>query len=177
MSILEDWAIRLATEVAPDEVDLAATFVDAFVQGGAAREDLFRPARAAGGFDASMLSALLPHVFGAISVSGTVLLGSLRSPLTADFLACVKNGLSLVETAKKGQEAAKKGQPLSARSVIPGTDVYAPLRQLLDSMPRRLEAAGVSAEQAELTTFRVLKMMFDEPDGASSFVQNLVSAK
>jgi hypothetical protein len=42
LEVLDAWAVKIAEEVAPDEVDLAPVMAHAFVSGGKDKEELFR---------------------------------------------------------------------------------------------------------------------------------------
>ena len=75
MDILTTWSLKLAEEVAPDEIDLAPIMAQAFVNGGKAREELFQQAAtgALGGFGLGEVAAIFPVVLKSLAGAAPVL--------------------------------------------------------------------------------------------------------
>ena len=75
MDINDTWAMKIAEEVAPDEVDLAPFVVQAFINGGRERDDLFQEAQGGtlGAFGAGDVAALLPWILQGIAAAATAI--------------------------------------------------------------------------------------------------------
>ena len=74
------WSMKLAEEIAPDEVDLAPDMVDAYISGGREREDLFRQeGTVQGAFGAGVDLALVPLVLDSIAHVGPGLVSFLQN--------------------------------------------------------------------------------------------------
>ena len=182
MNVLDVWAHKLAEEVAPQESDLAPLWVQAFAEGGAARRELYASAGAtAGGFLPGVATPVLPVVLQALSGVAAAIVPALASKYAADFLGCVKNGLTVMELNQRAKQSPLHNRPSAAgpapQPAIPSGDTYAPLKRLVEAMGRELRAQGLSEEQCDLVTFRALKALLEEPQGAAQFVQQLSSAR
>ena len=82
MSLLQEWSLRLAEEVAPDETDMAGIWGQAYAQGGKARRQLLSEAGSSlGGFGAAQMAAVLPWALNALALAGPFVLAVL-SPTT-----------------------------------------------------------------------------------------------
>lgn len=174
MSILEEWSVKVAREVAPAEEDLAPELADAFVQGGRAKRDLFsRSGSLVGGFAAGETLALLPVVYQAVSTAAPVLVAVLTAKPLVDFLGCIKTGLTVSEL---GLKLSSRGQDQASKPAIPTDQSYVPLRRAVDVLQSELRRSGLGENEADLVTFRVLKVFLEDPRGALQFVQALGGA-
>jgi hypothetical protein len=168
MSLVHDWAIRLAEEVAPDEAELAPTIAEAFMAGGKDRQELFAAGRSTvGGFASGAVIVILPYLFQALSMLGPLLMTALSSDLSAKFLEFITNAIKMIHTLNEPKSAATPPP-------IPVDPMYAPLRQIVTAMGLELRTAGLSNEQADLVTFRVLRLLLEQPQQATQLVQQVI---
>lgn len=168
MSTVHEWSVRLANEVAPDEAELALMMTEAFVRGGKERQELFsRGENVPGGIGFADIVTVFPYILSAIAFAEPQLLKTLRSSLVGDYLACVKNALSLLEIRKKSKAAQAMPQ-------LPADDSYLLLRQVTDALYNELrKSKGLSEERCAAICFRVLRVFLEDPRGASAFVQEV----
>jgi hypothetical protein len=177
VATMAEWAERLAREVAPDEQELAPLMAEAYAAGGAARAELFaRNDPVPGGFGAGEMGTVIPLVFQSMVAAAPLLLSALSSNIVGDLLGCVKTGLSMAEVRAKAQ-SARGAVALSgagaAVATVPAAAAYAPLKRVIDTMAGELQAQGLSADQSDLITFRVLRQLLDQPQDAAQFVGHL----
>lgn len=168
MSIVHEWSVRLANEIAPDEVELAPVMTDAFIRGGKDKQELFsRSESVVGAFGFADMATVFPLVLSGIALVAPQLVDTLGSSLVSDYLACIKNVLSLLEIRKKSSA-------VPARLQLPSDDLYIPLRQVADAVYKELrKGKGLSEEKCAAISFRVLRVLLEEPRGASAFVQEV----
>lgn len=179
MTGIRDWSVKLAHEVAPEEADLAPLWAEAFVAGGREREDLRAAGGSAvGGFGAEGIAAVMPVVFQALAASAGVVMSALASRHAGDFLGCVKNGLALLELRDRAEKAAGKPKDAEADPPgVPGEATYEPLRRVIRAMGHELRASGMDDDRSDIITFRVLRTLLEEPQGAEGFVQEVAAAR
>jgi len=179
MTGIRDWSVRLAHEVAPEEADLAPLWAEAFVAGGRERDDLRAAGGSAvGGFGAEGIAAVMPVVFQALAASAGVVMSALASRHAGDFLGCVKNGLALLELRGRAEKAAGKPKDAEADPPgVPGEATYEPLRRVIRAMGHELRASGMDDDRSDIITFRVLRTLLEEPQGAEGFVQEVAAAR
>jgi hypothetical protein len=179
MSIVAEWSIRLAHEVAPDEIELAPLIAQAFIEGGEARRELFaKSGNMLGGFSAGDVATIMPFALRAVSFAGLGIASLLTSPLLVEFLACIKGALTIQETrlrVKNRENQPQAGSPLG-EPLIPPRDIYKPLREITEVIGRELRGSGIGDDHSDLLTFRILKALMEDPKGASEFVQQLIRA-
>jgi hypothetical protein len=168
MSVVHEWSVRLANEIAPDEVALAPILTEAFLRGGQDREELFSKSESVmGAFGFADMATVLPLVLSGIALVSPQLVNTLGSSLVSNYLACIKNALSLFEISKRSSA-------VPARLQLPADDSYMPLRQIADAVYNELRKNGrLSEEKCAVISFRVLKVLLEEPRGASSFVREV----
>ncbi len=179
VEVIDLWACKLAREVAPEEGDLAPFWAQAYAAGGAARKELYAATGTTiGGFLADGIAPVLPIVFQALSSVSAALVSALASRYAADFLGCVKNGLTVLEINQQaGQSPLRAAKPPAAQVAIPAAEPYAPLKRLVETMGRELRAQGLGEDQCDLVTFRTLKVLLEEPQGGSQFVQEITASR
>ncbi len=82
--------------------------------------------------------------------------------------------LSVAEVRAKVQAAGVAGASAAVPvAAIPAGAGYAPLKRVIDTMAGELQAQGLSADQSDLVTFRVLRQLLDQPQDAAQFVGQL----
>ena len=160
MNALHEWAVKLAEQAAPDEVDLAPAIAEAVAAGGATRDELFRRSGAVqGGFGAVESLAVLPTLFRALADVAPVVLSALTSG--AVLLGGYAGAAKSVVEVRDALRVKPKDEPESP---------YLPLRMAAQTLTREMQAAGVSADQSELIAYRVLMALCEDPKGAGQFV-------
>ncbi len=169
MTVVDQWALRLAEAAVPDEIDLAPDLAHAYIQGGKTRQALYETAdgSVAGAFGVGEALLVLPWVFKGITAAGKWLL----SLLTSDDL---NNAISVVKDAITLRKATQpKAQPIA----LPGAQSYPALRQTIDILSRELREAGLPDDQADVITLRVVYALLEEPQSGVEFVNCLYGAE
>ena len=169
MDLISSWAARIAEEAAPDEIDLAPAMAQAFIQGGKEREQLFLSAAGGvpGAFGPGEGMALFPWLLKGISDAWPYLHLVLASatPLIATFVETINNLLEI-----HGRLAPKdKAEGLP-------DDPYAPLKGVIKTLSTEIRSSGISQDQSDLITFRVLRALLEDPESALTFVQKVKEA-
>lgn len=164
MDIVSSWAMKLAEEVASDEVDLAPAITDAFIKGGKDRKELFETAKGGtlGAFGPGEMLIIFPLVLQGVARAAPALMSLFSSGSLNQLLEAVKNALDLKERFQH-----KPTDPL------PPALEQASLRQSLTTISNTLSASGLSQDQADLLTFRVLRAFLEQPQSAMPFIQKV----
>ncbi len=168
MDLLNVWSIRIAEASIPEEIDLAPIITQAFTQGGEARERLFRYRKinVEGAFGPGEIIAIFPWVLRGIAASSQWLFQVLSSENVGRFITVVKDSLEIKE----------KLSPKQNLKALPD-DPYEPLKQVIDVMSFELQMSGLSIDQADLVTFRVVRALLEEPSSAVLFIRQLENPK
>jgi mannitol-specific phosphotransferase system IIBC component len=164
MDIISTWSTKIVEEVAPDEVDLAPLMVQAFIQGGEERKELFRQAKGGevGAFGPGDITALFPYVLQGIAVAAPVLYSVLTSGVLEKILSAVKDLLSIHDSlARKKQSESFPDNP------------YAPLKRMVTAFSKKLQSTPIPQDQRDLITYRVLRVLLEEPSSATEFVRKI----
>ncbi len=178
MNPIHEWAVALARDVAPDEADLAPSMVDAYLAGGQSRQALLDESRGPiGGFDSGIVALLMPVVLHATGLAVPAIGTLLVSKHTDYLLGCLKSSLSITEIGLKGQKlfGLKKTVASTSPSAANAGSATA-LTTAGDIICTELRARGLSEEQADSITYRVLIRLLEEPRTAELLVTRL-SAK
>jgi hypothetical protein len=157
--MLEQWATQLAAEIAPDEAALAPLVAQAYAAGGDQRAELFRAAQGTpGAFGAGEVLAVLPFAFKALAVTAPPLLALLSSDIVSDVVESAKTALNLAElTAGVGTRLKRHGDYAAG----PNMEL---VRTVLTEIPHELRAAGLSEDQCNATTLRMLRVLVQDPE-------------
>ncbi|MCZ7568718.1 MAG: hypothetical protein M5U01_09015 [Ardenticatenaceae bacterium] len=178
MSVIESWSIKLAQEVAPDEVDLAPLMAEAFRTGGKAREELFQSSGGTvGAFAPGDVISVMPPLYQSMFAVAPIFIAVLSSDAVKGCLDAVKNALTVIELRMKAEKLAPGPAETTVKPAVPPGDAYAPLRRVIDTMRGELQSSGLSAEKADVITLRALKALLEEPQGATQFVQQLSESR
>ena len=175
MDSFDLWAIRIAEEVAPDEVDLAPTMARAFIRGGKDKRDLFRRSKDAvpGAFGAELGMALFPQILEALQYVQDV------GPALSEFFTSTKDAWaganSFIGALNVLLTIGSRHERKSVEEALPD-DPYGPLKSVIAVMSKELQSSGLSSEQADLITFRVLRTMLENPSGAAEFTEEIRKA-
>lgn len=176
--LIEEWAIRLAREVAPDEVDLAPMIAEAYAAGGEAREALFQTDKgdALGGFGAGQIALIVPVVFHALASAALTILRLFSSRSTEDILRSAKDS---IDDQKKVADAARSARAKAAAPAAaqPQGEAYVSLQRVAEVIAGELRARGMPGDQCDAIGFRVLRALMREPTSGARLVQALASTK
>ncbi len=185
--IVNTWALKIAEEAAPDEVDLAPTMAQAYISGGRDREDLFREAGGVqGAFGAEGVVILFPYVLEAIQVAGPYLLGFLGSMssfftsaqptigVAAQLLGAANTLLTI--TGFRKREEKKQSLPEENEELVRFKDHYEEFQKISALLRGELQKKGIDEDQADLISYRLLKVMLEEPVGAARFSEEVAKA-
>jgi hypothetical protein len=163
MNPVEQWAIALAREVAPDEIDLAPDIVNAYIAGGKERQLLFSRAQETAGssFGAVDMITLLPAALEIVSVVWTqaqVILGN--SGWAKDGITVVKDVLTIGDLTGKRKKVEE----------LPAYPPYPLLRELISTIEKQVQTVPLKHDQRDLLTYRILKAILENPTGTEAFV-------
>ncbi len=169
MTVVDQWALRLAEAAVPDEIDLAPDLARAYIQGGKTRQALYKTADGgvAGAFGAGEALLVLPWVFKGITAAGRWLLSLLTSDDLNNAISVVKDAIALRKAIQS------KAQPIA----LPGAQSYPDLKQTIDILSRELREAGLPGDQADVITLRVVYALLEEPQSSVEFVNCLYGAE
>ncbi|MFD2419688.1 hypothetical protein [Amycolatopsis pigmentata] len=156
-----DWALRLAKEVVPTEVELAPSMVVAYVAGGREREELFRTRGSVpSGFDVGSVLVVFPQILAGLAVAGHSL-WNLLGGNASSVSTLLKNVGELWDRRK----AARKGKT-EQTAVADDPD----LSRVIDAIETQLAAAGMAPADRELLTFRIVRALIADGSGTRAFL-------
>jgi hypothetical protein len=172
MSQITEWAEAIATVVAPDEVELASPTVEAYIEGGAARADLYRAARAdagVSGFGVGESAFVLPAIYQALVSSADVVLPFLMGalPTASAAVGFVSGAINVRDRYVKYRE---KRQLEDVVEDDPKLDV------VCAAVSRALVAQGVPASDGEAIAHGVVQTLLLDAKSSASFIEQLRSA-
>ena len=162
-SIVTSVAFKIAEEAVPDEIDLAPAMTLAFIEGGQAREELFRKEQGSqvGGFGSGGLIALFPIILRVLSQNALAVYQFLTTD-AASLLGLLNDLLDLPSKLKRADTI--KALP---------KDAYEPLKTVINTLSYELEASGLPPEQADLITFRVVRSLLNSPRDSVVFIESI----
>jgi hypothetical protein len=165
MDELNQWATDLAAAADPSEIDLAPDLVEAYLEGGEARAELFKQTDTsiAGGFGPGSVIALLPWILNGIAAAAKSILMILSSGETSNIVGLIKDLMDI----------GKEVSPQKTLEAAPQTDPYLALKRVIDTIGAELRTAGLEANEADLITFRVLNALLEDPQGTATFIEHL----
>lgn len=171
MDEVEVWAERIAREVAEDEVDLAPFMARAFVDGGREREELFRGDSAAvhGSFGAEAMIMIFPAVLLAIKHVGPDLAGYLEYvALGTETGFHTIGAIGAIMTLRGRKEREERKKELLENSKL--HEMHDRLAVEVSKVP------NLDKDKADLMTYRILKVMLEDPEGAAKFTRKVSEA-
>ena len=171
MDSVDSWAIKIAGEVAPDEIDLAPAMARAFLAGGKDRDELFRQQAGAvqGAFGPEFGVALFTAIMLAIQQAGPHLSGFFEvvcrsSESSYHVLGVITTVLAI--RGRKKRENKKKALVDDSRII-----------QAHDRLTEEIsKVKGLDEDQADLLTYRILRAMLEDPSGAAEFTNKVEKA-
>lgn len=170
--VLSKWAKLIAAEVEPEREALAPMMLEAYLHGGRARRQLFKNAPTLGGILPDGGISLLPFAYLAFTtvVAGlTKIYNAGGLQFLTDLLSVWKNLLEIVKMRKSVRE--------EAHTVTRETDPLLLLRRTMEEVQQILERQGLPTEQCELVSFRVMKVLLQEPAEAVQLVRTFHNEK
>jgi hypothetical protein len=158
MSVVNEWTQRIAEAAVPEEIDLAPSIAHAFFSGGKERKQLFQREKknVQGAFGIAEITLILPLILQAL-VSTFISSTELNS-----FLTALNTTFSFRDLAKRKQKVAS----------LPDSP-FLPLKNVLLTISGELHSMGLSEEESDLITFRVLIKLLEDSAGASQFIQKI----
>ena len=173
MTNLADWVSGLAGHVAPDEADLSPFIIEAFVQGGSSRAELFdQHGSTVGGFAPAGMILVLPVVLNAIVVAAAPLIATLDSSSVTELLGAVKNALTVAELRMRHGAFHDVRSKESTSATVPFTN-NSQLLRAVTIMTEEMRSSGLPEDQSNLIAFRTLIALMESPAEASKHVQSL----
>jgi hypothetical protein len=161
---LEEWAVALAEELSPNEVDVAPALTDAFLKGGRTRDKLVRPPGVAepGAFGVVIAPDTIVHLLVALSnVAGSIAV-ALTWPGTG----------AIVGTLRSAAMIRDKLEARKALTALPEPQAQG-LSDLVERLVHELRGQGVSDDQAEVMALRTMKVLLEHPHGTQEFLTRL----
>lgn len=165
--IMTDMSLKLAEDAVPDEVDLAPIMVQAFVEGGKEREELFKQEQGSvvGGFSPGGLIALFPWILRALAQHGP----SIYKLLTTD----VSDLISLLDSILDLGDRIRASQKIKSLPDNP----YQPLKIVMQTISSELQVSGLPEDQCDLITYRVIRALLESPEDSTVFIKTLERSK
>lgn len=168
MELLDVWAVKIAEEVAPDEVDLAPLMAHAFVGGGKDKEELFhrRGGAVQGAFGPEFATAIFPGILLAIQHYGPDLQQTfdLASSLTGSGYY-VAGAIGTIIGIRGRRNREEKKETLIEDSQI--RQLHSKITEEVSRIP------NLEEDQADLIAYRLLRVMFQDPKEASQFTEKI----
>ncbi len=157
----------VATEVAPDEVDLAADVLDAYMAGGRQRADLFRaPGRSTVAAFGGEVVLAMPSVLAALAAAATVVVPVLANLLepSADAIDCTNKVLEMRRQRRmdreETEEVVREGAPAEAADLL----------RLIDAVESTLADQGFAAELRGRVALGCVKAFLARPAEVAELV-------
>jgi hypothetical protein len=179
MSHAAQWAVKIAEETSPNEVELAPLWAEAFVEGGRSRRELFARTNAqASAFTAGDFMPTLPLILKGLAVASPVLLSVLTSDLVGKALECVKNALAVGELLGKGRgwfSTDETKEATAGRADL--RTVYAQLNHIMERLDQELRPLNLDQVARDRVGLVVLRLLLDNPPDATLFVGEVARDK
>jgi hypothetical protein len=167
MEFVESWAVKIATVIAPNEVDLAPEMTAAYLAGGEAREQLYMKSQGGGlgGFGSGEVQAVFPVLLNSITAAGSAIMSMLCTPEVGIILAVVKSSLEIKTLADRQKKVSE---------VLP-EQTYRSLKVTLDVFTAGLKSSGYSQDECDRKSYQLMMTLLENPDSAQQFVKLLTA--
>ncbi len=164
MSVVNEWTKKIAEAAVPEEIDLAPSIAHAFFSGGKERKQLFQREKknVQGAFGVAEATLILPFILQALVYSTTALSTFISSTGLNSFLTALNTTFSFHDLCKRKQKVAS----------LPDNP-FLPLKNVLLTISGELHSMGMSEEESDLISFRVLMKLLEDSAGASQFIQKI----
>ncbi|MFF4399563.1 hypothetical protein [Streptomyces sp. NPDC001480] len=188
-ALLDDWAGRIASAAAPDEIDFAGHTARVYTRGGRGRRVLLRSAPSVpGGTGGTLAAAVLPMLWDALAASYTLLKAALGSSVLANAISASALLLALREPRDRSPapDAVPGPQPGSEpgpgpEGPEPDADEAAELAVLAGAVAevsRCLQDRGMRRPSADLAAARAVAALHAGRDaGAVAFLALLAGVR
>jgi hypothetical protein len=165
--IVDAVALKIAEEATPDEIDLAPTMVQAFIQGGKEKAELFKREQGSvvGGFGPGGLIALFPWILKALAQNGPFIYQLLTTDVS-DLVSLLNSTLDLRDKISDSQKI--KSLP---------DNPYQPLKVVMQTVSAELKVSGLPEDQCDLITYRVIRALLENPEDSTVFIKTLEGGK
>lgn len=173
MENTQEFAVRIAEEISPDEADFALIWAEAFIAGGKQRQELYAQTNAqAAGFLPGDIMPVLPLVFKGLVLAAPTILAVLTSDLTVKLLDMVKNALAVGEVTIKG-----KNLLLSSDKMPVSDPSQKRLGEIMSKLDGEIKKLGLSQAKTDRISLTVIRLLLEHPLQAAEFVEKLVEKK
>lgn len=166
MDILSDLSMKIAEATVPEEIDLAPLMTDAFILGGKEREALFlkQESTEIGAFGLIEGALIFPYILNGIAVASPFILKILH--IDSDNLKIINNFLDIcVKLGLKGKNSK------------PSEEYSAPLKKIFEIFTSQLKTSGLSEDQCENITSKVITTLLKDPSVSVVFVEKVAGSK
>jgi hypothetical protein len=179
---VEEWAVTIAEEIAPEEVEDAPEQIAAFIAGGKQRRELFARTNAqVGGFISGDMIGILPIVLNALAIAAPAFIAIISSETTGKFLEAIKNALAIGEVFSKSNGwfswfLNRKDKSAGEIFVVP-PDVYARLNDITAKLNKELRAFKLEQSECDKINVTVMNLLFKHDREATEFLNKLTEKK
>jgi len=164
MSVVNEWTKKIAEAAVPEEIDLAPSIAHAFFSGGKERKQLFQREKknVQGAFGVAEATLILPFILQALVSSATALSTFISSTGLNSFLTALNTTFSFQDVGKRKEKVAS----------LPDNP-FLPLKNVVLTISSELHSMGLSEEESDLISFRVLMKLLEDSAGALQFIQKI----
>jgi hypothetical protein len=177
MDLITEWSIKIAEVSYPEEVDLAPFYTETFIEGGKKREQLFQQSQSniEGAAGLAEGFAIFPWILRGILAGAQLLFQILSSENVSRFITAINDSLEIKEKLTPEQNPRQLPDDPSLRQNLQALpdDPYLPLKRLMDIVSFEVQKSGLSVDEADKTTYRVVRALLEEPPSASLFIKKL----
>jgi len=175
---VEDWAVKIAEAVSPDEAELAPLWAEAFVKGGKDRQELFAQTNAqAGGFLPGELMPTLPILLQALASAAASLLAILASKKAGTFLEVVKNVLSVGEIFGKARGWFSSAPATNTEEPTASVAISVKLNEVMTKLDIELQPLSLDQAKSDRLKLIVVCLLLQNPPDAIHFLNKLTEKK
>lgn len=169
-TLINEWATKIAQEVAPDEVYQAQFIAREFIRGGRDRKKLFKQGKGGevGGSGLGEITILLPYILQALAVSAPIIYSILAN-------GAINNGIDLIKEAKNAYDKLKKANTKEQHKEQnkQSEQIQVLINEARQSMTTAMIPSGVNKEELEEHSQRVMLLIFEKPEDAAHFIAAL----
>ncbi len=178
MRSVEEWAVKIAEEVSPEEVDLAPVWAEAFVKGGKDRQELFKQTNAqAAGFLPGTFLPLTLIMLKALTIVTIPLLNILSLEGTGKFLEGVKNAFALGEVFGKSSGWFSVFSKQKKEETRISEAVYTQLNEVMARLDKEMEVLSLEQHKSDNIKLLVMRLFLENPLDATQFLNKLSEKK
>ncbi|MEI7557262.1 hypothetical protein [Candidatus Chlorohelix sp.] len=163
MNLIENWAVKIAAEITPNEIDLAPDMTAAYLAGGESRDQLYMQSKGGGlgGFGSGEVQVIFPIILSCITAASSAIVAILCAPQVGTILAVIKSVLEIKDIAGRQKKVSEE---------LP-EHAYGSLKQTLDAFSTGLKSVGYTQDQCDILTYRFMATLLEDPKSAQDFVK------